>query len=70
MRPPKDTDMDDESRKLFSAMDELEKAIKPYVYCQNTHCREVVWLLMSTINEARYLLIHAKRERDRHALPD
>ena len=60
--------MDSESHKLFSAMDELEKVIKPYCFHPGTHCREAAWLILDAINEARYLLIHAKG--DHHALPD
>ena len=60
--------MDDENRKMFSAMDELEAAIKPYCLHPSTHCREAAWLILDAINEARYLLIHAKGNR--HALPD
>lgn len=60
--------MDAESLELFSVMDELEAAIKPHCLHFNTHSREAAWLLIDAINEARYLLIHAKG--DRHALPD
>jgi hypothetical protein len=60
--------MDAESRKLFSAMDDLEAAIKPHCLHHDIHSREAAWLLIDAINEARYLLIHAKG--DRHALPD
>lgn len=64
--------MDDESLELFSVMDELEKAIKPYHYCPCIHSREAAWLLMDALNRARFLLIHGpiNQQGDHHALPD
>ena len=56
--------MDAESRKLFSAMDDLEAAIKPHCLHSNTHSREAVGLLIDAILRARYMLIHgAKGDR-------
>lgn len=65
--------MDAESRKLFSAMDDLEAAIKPHCLHHRIHSREAAWLLMDAINEARFILIHGpnkRRKGDHHALPD
>ena len=61
--------MDTESLELFSAMDELEKAIKPYCLHSSIHSREAVGLLIDALNSARFLLIHGAKG-DRHALPD
>ncbi len=62
--------MDAESLELFSAMDELEKAIKPYGYCQRIHSREAAWLLIDAILQARYVLIHGAKGNRHDALPD
>ena len=64
--------MDAESLELFSAMDELEAAIKPHCLHSSTHSREAAWLLMDALNSARFLLIHSskKQQGDRHALPE
>ena len=53
--------MDDESLELFSAMDELEAAIKPYCLHSSAHSREAAWLLMDALNNARYMLIHGTK---------
>jgi len=50
--------MDEESLELFSAMDELEKEIKPYRLHPSTHSREAAGLLMDALLRARYVLIH------------
>lgn len=66
--------MDADSLELFSAMDELEAAIKPYGYCQRIHSREAAWLVIDALLHARYVLIHGheKQQGDCHddALPD
>ncbi len=66
--------MNTESRKLFSVMDELEKAIKPYHYCQCIHSRKAAGLIMDTLLNARYVLIqgerHAALPTSHDALPD
>ena len=56
--------MDTKSLELFSAMDDLEAAIKPHCLHSNTHSREAVGLLIDAILRARYMLIHgAKGDR-------
>ena len=64
--------MDAESRKLFSAMDDLEAAIKPHCLHHDIHSREAAWLLMDALLHARYVLIHGPKDvsGDRYALPD
>ena len=64
--------MDTDSLELFSAMDEMEKEIKPHCLHPSTHSREAAGLIMDALNSARFLLIHGhiNQQRDRHALPD
>ena len=61
--------MDTESLELFSVMDELEAAIKPYRLHASTHSREAAGLLMDALLRARYMIIHGAKG-DRHALPE
>ena len=64
--------MDTDSLELFSAMDEMEKEIKPHCLHSSTHSREAAWLLIDAVNEVRFLLIHGpiNQQGDRHdALP-
>lgn len=57
--------MDTVSHQLFSVMDELEKAIKPYRCCPCIHSREAAGLIMDALLNARYILIKGER----HELP-
>ncbi|WP_163098682.1 hypothetical protein GL267_008630 [Acidithiobacillus ferrianus] len=61
--------MDADSLELFSAMDELEAAIKSRCLHSSTHSREAAWLIMDVLNNARYLLIHGTKGAP-NALPD
>lgn len=61
--------MNTESLELFSAMDELEKAIKPYCLHSSIHSREAAWLLIEAILQARYVLIHGAKGNRHDALP-
>jgi hypothetical protein len=57
--------MDTTSQALFSVMDELEKAIKPYRCCPCIHSRKAAGLIMDALLNAHYVLIQGER----HALP-
>ena len=55
--------MDTDSLELFSAMDEMEKEIKPYRLHPSTHSREAAGLLMDALLHARYVLIHGPKNK-------